>query len=112
MCKLEMKNGQLEDLSDGDGTEIYSGQTATLQCSALSFVKVSTTNTLLNGNLANKTNVICKYDGRQPRWVDELTGSEVVCDKECFNDEDCIQTNMRFCIDHRYDEYYSSTAFI
>ena len=102
MCKLEMKNGQLlEVLSSGNGTDTYSGQKAELQCSVLSVVKVSATNMLLNGKLTNKTNVICKYRGRQPTWVDEASGDEVVCDKECFNDEDCVQTNMRFCIDHR-----------
>ena len=106
LCKQEIKNGELEDLNVANKVhrkkrEIYSGQKAILHCSVSFFIKVLTTNMILNGHLTNKTSIVCKYEGRQPKWVDEATGNEIVCDKECFSDKDCVQTNMHFCLNHR-----------
>ena len=101
MCTLETRNGYLETLRSEEGNEMYSGQMANLKCEELSFVKLAETNVMLMGHPMNSTYVVCEYDERQPKWVDNETGEEVVCDKECFNDEDCIHPGMGFCIDHR-----------
>ena len=98
---METRNGHFETLQSEQGNETYSGQKANLKCDKLSFVKLADTNVMLRGHLMNSTYVVCKYDGGEPKWVDGVSGEEVVCDKECFSDEDCIQTDMGFCIDHR-----------
>ena len=108
MCSLEIKSGGLEILNLTKATELYTGQEAKLKCIASYFVKIVNTNMLLGGKLRNHTNVVCQYDGPNPRWVDEITGLEVVCDKECLKDEDCVQPNLHFCINHRYQYIYSN----
>ena len=90
-------------LNGVEESAMFSGQKASLKCEPLSVLKVETTNMLLNGNINSETDVVCKYEGRQPKWVDEATREEVICDKECVRDEDCAQKDFGFCIDHRYD---------
>ena len=93
---------RLEILNAGAATDLYTGQKAKLRCMASHFIKVVNSNMLLGGKLKNHTNVVCQYDGPIPRWIDERSGLEVVCDKECLKDEDCVEVNMHFCINHRY----------
>ena len=100
-CQNAFTGGFLTEITESNGTSRYSGQKAILQCNEQSFVKVATSDTILNGHLTNTTQVVCKYQGRLPIWVDEVTNEEVICDKECFQDEDCSQNDLGFCIDHR-----------
>ena len=102
-CQNTFTGGFLTEITKSNGTSRYSGQKAILQCNEQSFVKVATSEMILNGHLTNTTRVVCKYQGRLPIWVDEVTDEGVICDKECVQDEDCSQKDLGFCIDHRYE---------
>ena len=101
-CQNTFTGGFLTQITESNGTSRYSGQKAILQCNEQSFVKVATSEMILNGHLTNTTRVVCKYQGRLPIWVDEVTDEGVICDKECVQDEDCSQKDLGFCFDHRY----------
>ena len=105
-CQNRFIGGFLTQITESNGTSRYSGQKAILQCNEQSFVKVATSEMILNGRLTNTTRVVCKYQGRLPIWVDEVTDEGLICDKECVQDEDCSQTDLGFCIDHRYEHSF------
>ena len=86
--------------SDGSG----SGQTAQLVCQR-------------NHNLRQKgsgyplyktnTTVKCIYEVKEygkiiPKWVDEVTMTEVECDDECRDDKECNYRGDYICVDGRY----------
>ena len=101
MCATEIKNGHLKMYDNQGGDDKFSGQNANLVCEPSYFLKVFDTNMVLNGNLSNETSVVCKYIGRDARWIDTATEQEVTCNKECLKDDDCTQKDVGFCINHR-----------